>query len=271
MNASRLIVLGIAVASAAGAGYVALRMAARPPAEPVIVASQSEPAVKLAEVLVATRDVPMGSTVEGALGWQNWPEEAVGPALILRSTRPDAVEDLKTAVARASFAAGEPVRESKLVKSNAGFMSVVLPQGKRAVSVQIAAETAAGGFILPNDHVDVIMTRKIVKNGEATGRIDTETVLANIRVLAIDQTIEEKEGAKVVVGSTATLEVDPRQAEALTAAQQMADRLVLSLRSLEDSVPGGSGYAEFLLGGQPTGGKVRLVRYGQTIDVTTRN
>ena len=98
----------------------------------------------------------------------------------------------------------------------------------------------------------------------------TETVLRNLRVLAIDQTIQEKDGEKVVVGSTATLEVDPDQAEALTAAAQMADRLVLSLRALADSVPGSPGYAAFLLAKENAQrGKVRVVRYGHTTDITT--
>ncbi|KAB0682705.1 Flp pilus assembly protein CpaB [Aureimonas leprariae] len=270
MNVSRLVVLGAALLAAVGAGYVALQFSTPPPAEPVIITAKTEPAVKLAEVLVATRDIAMGATVDGALGWQSWPQDALGPALITRTARPDAIESLKGVIARQSFATGEPVRDSKLVRTDHGFMSVVLPAGKRAMSVQISAETAAGGFILPNDHVDVIMTRKSLNGGQAGAQVETETVLANIRVLAIDQTIEEQEGAKVVVGSTATLEVDPKQAEALTAAQQIADRLVLSLRSLEDSVPGGSGYAAFLLAGEPKNGKVRVVRYGQPTEINAK-
>ncbi|GGE09614.1 Flp pilus assembly protein CpaB [Aureimonas endophytica] len=270
MNASRLAVLGVALSSAVGAGVVALNLSAREPAEPIVITAPSEPTVKLAEVLVTTRDIPMGGAVEGGLGWQSWPEDALGPSLILRGNRPNAVEELGGTLARQSFVTGEPVREDKLVKSDRGFMSVVLPQGKRAIAVQIAAETAAGGFILPNDHVDMIMTRKRMKDGVPTGEVDTETVLSNIRVLAIDQAIDEKSGSRSVIGTTATLEVDPEQAEAVTAAQQMADRIVLTLRSLEDSVPGGKGYAAFLLAGEQRPSRVHVVRYGQTSDVTTR-
>lgn len=271
MNVSRLVVLGVALASAVAAGYVALQLSAQPAVEPIIVAAPAQPPAQLAEVLVTTRDVPMGTTLDGALGWQNWPEDAISPSLVIRAERPNAVEELQSSIARQSFSTGEPVRESKLVKSSSGFLSVVLPPGKRALAISISVETAAGGFILPNDHVDVIMTRKLVdKLGRPTNKIDTQTVLANVRVLAIDQTIEEKDGAKVVVGSTATLEVDPMQAEALTAAQQMADRLVLALRSLEDSVPGGTGYAAFLLSPEPTSSKVRVVRYGQTADINAK-
>lgn len=270
MNASRLAVLAVALLSAAGAGFVALNMSAREPLEPIVITAPSAPTVKLAEVLVATREISMGGAVGEALGWQSWPEEALGSAMILKSARPEAVEELKDSIARQSFVTGEPVREDKLVKSERGFMSVVLPQGKRAIAIPIAVETAAGGFILPNDHVDVIMARRKADPAGAMIGVDTQTILANIRVLAIDQTIEEQNGTKVVVGSTATLEVDPSQAEALTAAQQIADKLVLTLRSLEDSVPGGKGYAAFLLAGEPKSGKVRVVRYGQTLDVTTK-
>ena len=115
-------------------------------------------------------------------------------------------------------------------------MSAILPEGKRAVATRIAADTSAGGFILPNDRVDVIMTRQAPNaNGESGTQYITETILNNVRVLAIDQTIEEKNGEKVVVGQTATLELTPQQAQILTVAQQMSDRLTLALRSIADA------------------------------------
>ena len=121
---------------------------------------------------------------------------------------------------------------SKLIGEGQSFMSSILPSGKRAVATQIAADTSAGGFILPNDYVDVIMTRRSDAARAATGGFITETILKNIRVLAIDQTIQEdEEGKKVKVGETATLELTPQQAEIITVAQQMADRLTLALRS----------------------------------------
>jgi pilus assembly protein CpaB len=269
MNIGRLAVLGIALLAATGAGFLALTMSAQEPVEPVIItATPAEPPIKLTEVLVASKDVPMGSSVTDALSWQKWPEDGVSSTFILKTVRPEAIEELKGSVARQSFFTGEPVRESKLIKTDRGFMSAILPAGKRALAVQISADTSAGGFILPNDHVDIIMTRR--KAEGQTGDFDTETILRNLRVLAIDQTIEEQNGTKVVVGSTATLEVDPSQAEALTAAQPMAERLVLSLRSLEDSIPGSAGYAAFLLEGEKAPRKIRIVRYGQTTDITTK-
>src|SRR5438270_12341240 len=106
----------------------------------------------------------------------------------------------------------------------------------RAISTEISPETGAGGFILPNDHVDVILSRRDKEAEKASG-VDvhtSETILANVRVLAIDQTVEEKNGQRVVVGKTATLELSPRQAETLTLARQLGS-LSLALRSLLDA------------------------------------
>jgi pilus assembly protein CpaB len=116
-------------------------------------------------------------------------------------------------------------------------MAAILPTGMRAVSTQISPETGAGGFILPNDRVDVILTRRDAnadKSGGGGESRTSETVLTNIRVLAIDQNIEEKGGQKVVVGKTATLELSASQAETLVLSQQMG-QLALSLRSVTDA------------------------------------
>ena len=272
MNLARIAVIAIALAAAAGAAVVALNLSQPADVQPVIItAAPSEPPIKLADVLVTTKDVAMGEKVNGSLDWQKWPEDGIGPTIITRAARPDAIKELDGSIAKQAFFAGEPIREAKLIRSDRGFMSAILPAGKRAVAIQIAADTAAGGFVLPNDHVDVIMARKLAAAGpDQPARVRTETVLRNLRVLAIDQTVQEKDGEQVVVGSTATLEVDPDQAEALTAAQQIGDRLVLSLRALADSVPGSPGYAAFLLAQeQAKHEKIKVVRYGQTTDVTT--
>jgi pilus assembly protein CpaB len=169
------------------------------------------------------------------LSWQPWPIAAAGPLFIRRTDRPNALTEFKGAVARAPFIAGEPIREQKLVRADgAGFLSAILPAGMRAISTEISAETGAGGFILPNDHVDVIVTRRDQQAGG--DNITSETILRNIRVLAIDQTVEEKNGQKVVVGKTATLELGPQQAENLAQARQRGT-LSLALRSLADARP----------------------------------
>jgi pilus assembly protein CpaB len=143
-------------------------------------------------------------------------------------------------------------------------MAAILPTGMRAVSTQISPETGAGGFILPNDRVDVILTRRdkdIDKSGD--GRV-SETVLTNIRVLAIDQNVEEKNGQKVVVGKTATLELTPAQVETLTVSQQLGT-LSLALRSITDASKDDS-VAEKNTGRNT----VNIVRFGISTPVTPR-
>ena len=176
-----------------------------------------------------------------------------------------ALENLTGMIVRAPFVAGEPIREAKLVNSKgSGFMAAILPSGMRAVATQITPESGVGGFILPNDRVDVIMTprNRDDKGGERT----SETILRNIRVLAIDQNVEEKNGQKVVVGKTATLELTPRQAEMLALSRQLGT-LSLALRSLVDSKADSSDSNE-----DPNArrGSVNTVRFGVTTMTTPR-
>ena len=236
MATSRVIILGVAVAAAGAAGYVAKNMVATPPPEVVVEAGPQEPAIVLDEVLVLAGDVPMGQPVTDQLKWQSWPAESLNDAFITRAAEPDALEKLKDSVARVPLYAGEPLRRNKLIGDGQSFMSSVLPSGMRAIATQISADTSAGGFILPNDYVDVIMTRRAQEGSAGGDGFITETILKNIRVLAIDQTIQEdEEGKRVKVGETATLELTPQQAEIITVAQQMADRLTLALRSITDT------------------------------------
>jgi pilus assembly protein CpaB len=252
MKIIRLAVLGVALV-AGGAAYMLSRA---PAPAPVKVVQQSE----TIDVLVAKTDIEVGRAVTPEnLAWQAWPIKAAATHYIKRSARPNAIEELKGSVARAPFVAGEPVREPKLVKANgSGYMSAILPAGMRAISTEISAENGAGGFILPNDYVDVILTR------EGAQGFVSESVLRNVRVLAIDQTVQEKDGQKVVVGKTATLELSPSQAETLTVSRRRGT-LSLALRSLADARP---------VKGAPeddTGtGNVNIVRFGITSVQTVR-
>ena len=261
MAPSRVIILGVAVATAVGAGYVAKQMATPPPPEIIVDDAPREPAIRLAEVLALDGDVAMGAPVGDRLEWQSWPSDGVTEAFITRDREPNALEELKGAIARVPMYAGEPLRRSKLIGEGQSFMSSILPSGKRAVATQIAADTSAGGFILPNDFVDVIMTRR---NGSAGGEgYITETILKNIRVLAIDQAIQEdEEGRRVRVGDTATLELTPQQAEIITVAQQMADRLTLALRAVVDTTEIIKEEADYLVSGNGRRGTVRLIKSG---------
>jgi len=270
MPASRVIVLSVAVAAAGGAGYIAKNMATTPPQEVVVDAGPQEPQIQLADVLTLSGDVPMGAPLGENLSWRQWPADGLNENFITKATTPDALEKLQGSVARVPMYAGEPVRRSKLIGEGLSFMSAILPTGTRAIAVQVSADTSAGGFILPNDNVDIIMTRRQQGGGGGDGFV-TETILKNIRVLAIDQAIQEdEEGRRVKVGETATLELTPQQAEIMTVAQQMADRLTLALRPVVDSQEAPGGDAEYLVSGNGNRGTVRLIKSGEVTEVGAR-
>jgi len=254
MKPARLIVLGIAVV-AGGAAFL-LSGGERVPAP---VQQIVRPVAETVDILVAKQDIGIGRAVSPEdLTWQPWPVSAAGPLFIRKTERPDALNEYKGAVARAPFIAGEPIREQKLVRADgSGFMSAILPAGMRAVSTEISAETGAGGFILPNDRVDVLLTRR-EQGQQNADAITTETIMRNVRVLAIDQTVEEKNGQKVVVGRTATLEMGPQQAETLAMSRQRGT-LSLALRSLADAKPNVSSETEEP---QQNSSRVNFVRFG---------
>jgi len=240
-----------------------------PPPPKVIVEPQA-PTIDLTEVLVLNGDVPMGAAVGDQLEWQSWPSDGVNENFITKETDPEALEKYKGSVARIAMYSGEPLRKSKLIGEGQSFMSSILPTGYRAVATQVSADTSAGGFILPNDYVDVIMTRRS-DAATTTGGFVTETILKNIRVLAIDQAIQEdEEGRRVKVGETATLELTPQQAEIITVAQQMADRLTLSLRSLVDTREKVTEEADYLVSGQGRRGSIRMIKSGAVSEVGAR-
>jgi len=255
MKPARIIVLGVALL----AGGLAFMLSGRSPAPaPVKVA---KPAMDTVDVLVAKNDIGLGKSVTPVdIAWQAWPASGANSQFILKKTRPQAIEDLKGSIARAPFVAGEPIREQKLVRANgSGFMSAILSPGMRAISTDISLESGVGGFILPNDRVDVLLTRRDQqqqKNGGGDG-FTSETVLRDVRVLAIDQTVQEKDGQKVVVGKTATLELTPRQTETLALSRQRGT-LSLTLRPLADGKAARKPEVE----DDNQSGSVNFVRYG---------
>lgn len=268
MNKTRIVILGVAVVAAIGAGFLAKNLAT--PEPKVATAPPPKPAIDVEDVLTLTRDVPMGEALGPAVRWQEWPADAVGHGFITRATDPDAINEFTDAVARVPLYSGEPLRRNKLVGAGESFMAAILPPGKRAVATRIAADTSAGGFILPNDHVDVIMTRRSDDTASPNGFV-TETVLENVRVLAIDQTLrEDEEGRHVKVGETATLELTPEQTEIITAAQQMADRLTLALRASADADETSDKMGRHLVVGSGRGNSVRLIKSGEVTNEGTR-
>jgi pilus assembly protein CpaB len=260
MKRSRIIVLVIALAAGAVAAMLASgnRTPEAPKPEP------PPPPLATVDVLVAKADLGIGQVVgEGDVGWQTWPAASATASFVRKTDRPDATKDFVGAIVRTSIAAGEPIRDSKVIGAKGGgFMAAILPHGMRAIALDLSPESGAGGFILPNDHVDVVLTRRD-KVAEKLGGIEkyvSETVLRNVRVLAVDQAVEEKEGQKVVVGKTATIELDPQQAEMLALSRQLGT-ISLTLRSLLDSQSptpeGGEGERK-----EVRGTNINTVRYG---------
>ena len=174
------------------------------------------------------------------LAWEPWPEGGIARNyIVLGSRTPEAYAGW---VARQPIAAGEPLIESKIVApGNRGFLAAVLRPGMRAVSVPVTITSGISGFVFPGDQVDLIVTYSVQDRPEpgaaTTGPLIehkiSETVLHDVRVIAIDQKLDSKAG-EATVAKTATFEVTPKQSEIVALASEMG-KLSLSLRSL---VPG---------------------------------
>jgi pilus assembly protein CpaB len=267
MNTARIIVLIIALGAGAVAAYLASGSA--PDNKPHL----AEPAAQLqtVDVLIAKSDIGLGQSVKPEdVQWQAWPASTASSTFIRRTERPDATNQIIGSIARSPFIIGEPIREQKLVKADgSGFMAAILPTGMRAVSTEISPETGAGGFILPNDRVDVILSKHEKNPDNRAGVSDivnSEIILTNIRVLAIDQAPKEKDGQNAVVGKTVTLELKPEQTEALARARQ-SGTLSLALRSIADV-----NIVESRADDQTRkrGDSINVIRYGVPTQTTTQ-
>jgi pilus assembly protein CpaB len=252
--------IGISVAAGAGLlAFLLMRSIVSGPSEPTQVAVP----VNATEVLVARRDISLGDvTKDSDFRWQTWPADALTPAFISKQQGADGMRSVSGAVARAPILAGEPVTRLKLVKAGeGGVLAAILPSGMRAISTRIKEETAAGRLILPNDHVDVILTRRL-RGANNQEQFVSDTLFRNVRVLAIGQQIETKEDKKSAEGNanTATLELTPSQAETLALANSMGE-ISLSLRSIADADPRGPGQGADPFSNERSSG-VRLLKYG---------
>src|ERR1700733_11063778 len=264
MYTARIVVLIIALSAGGVAAYLASGSDNKPhPTEPVA-------QLQTVDVLVAKSDIGLGQTVTPEnLQWQTWPAATSSNGFIRRNERPDATTQIAGSIAGPPFIAGEPIREAKLVRANgSGFMAAILPTGMRAVSTEISPETGAGGFILPNDRVDVILSKR-EKNADRAGSpdiVNSEIILSNIRVLAIDQAPKEKDGQNAVIGKTVPLELKPEQSETLARARQ-SGTLSLALRSIADL-----NAVETKPDDQSSkrGNSVNVVRYGVSSPTTTQ-
>ncbi|MFZ4070362.1 MAG: Flp pilus assembly protein CpaB [Caulobacterales bacterium] len=236
MSLRQIIILAVALIAALGALVLVRATSAsgqrRAMAQPA--AANTGPMI-----LVATQDIEPGMTAQASsLGWTAWPNDAANPAFIQQGAQPQALETFTGAVAREKILQGEPILPGRLVKAgDQGFFAAILTPGYRAVAVPITRETAVAGFLMPNDRVDVVLSRKVEggpRGGE--GEVRSDIVLENVRVLSVGDIYktESKDEPRPVEGSTANLELSPRDVETLAMARKLGD-IQLVLRGIEPS------------------------------------
>ena len=274
MKPARIIVICVAAVAAIGLALVVRAMGSPSKSPTAVATAAAVPARPMAKVLVAAKDLQPGQRLtEADLAWKDWPVDEVNPAFITDGTTPlpsaeapegaapaarpegavasvtRAAGNLATGGAKADYVgsvvrepilAGEPIIGRKIVRAgDSGYMAAYLEPGMRAMAIRVTVETAAGGFILPGDRVDVLLTRETnlsnvgTQEGERS-KFASSTVMQNIKVLAIDQSTRAGDDEQAVVGATATLEVGPRDAEALALAKSEGE-LSLVLRSYADT------------------------------------
>jgi pilus assembly protein CpaB len=264
MNASRIILLVVALVAGGLAAFLATRGSA--PQTTVETRTQVVEEQKV-KVLVAKDSIGVAQRLtKDTIEWQDWPELAVRPEYITEAAFPDAVTQMSDAVARFEIFAGEPISDLKLVRSNQGYLSAVLEKGMRGVSVPVRADAAAGGFVVPNDRVDVVLTR---------GGI-SQTILANVKVLAIGARLgqvntvkkgeeaENTNAAEVTTfsgGTIATLELTPSQGELIINATRLG-QLSVVLRSISDFAQTDADTLR-----NETSRAIRMIRFGASANV----
>lgn len=274
MKPARIIVICVAAVAAIGLALVVRAMGSPSKTPTAVATAAAVPARPMAKVLVAAKDLQPGQRLaESDLAWKDWPVEEVNPAFITDGTTPlaatEAVEDADKAdrpagavasvtraatafasgggkadyvgsVVREPILAGEPIVGRKIVRAgDSGYMAAYLEPGMRAMAIRVTVETAAGGFILPGDRVDVLLTRETTLGNMGAQEGDrskfaSSTVMQNVKVLAIDQSTRAGDDEQAVIGATATLELGPRDAEALALAKSEGE-LSLVLRSYADT------------------------------------
>ncbi len=236
MSKMRVVMFVLAIGSAIVAALLAKGVIGRKPDIQVT----EVVAVKTSDVLVVAKDVLMGEKfANGTLAWKSWPTDNVVPTMITKDTKPEAIKEYTDARARIAIYQGETVMDRKvLLPGKGGFMSSIIPKGMRAISVSISARSSAGGFILPDDRVDVILTRKAGQGGNANSKaVSSETVISNVRVLAVNQVYQPKGEADTVTvdkGENATIEVTLHQAEVIEMVESSGE-LSLALRSIAEN------------------------------------
>jgi pilus assembly protein CpaB len=256
MNRSRLIVLSVAALMSGVAAFLA-RGFLGGGTEPTKAQSA---AVSTVGVLVASSNIEPGKPVmPDMVRWQNWPKSSVDSTFLTQDANPNSDQIVKGTVARASILSGEPLTNIKIVHSDAtGIMAAMVSPGMRAASIPITTESGAGGFILPNDRVDVVLTIQV---SEQPKLYAAHTLLHDVRVLAVDQIYTQDKDQKTVLAKTATLELSPQQTEMLDGAAATG-AVSLALRPL------GETGKDLAMNTKPktnnNNGMVSVIRYGMT-------
>lgn len=261
MNTQRLVVLALAAVAAGGAAFLVRGMlgGGTPP-----VVAKPAPVIPMSQVLVASSNLTPGEALKPeSVRWEKWPTASVDSSFITQQSAGSEDNAIKGTVVRAPILAGQPLTTTALVHGDqSGFMAATLSAGMRAVSITISPDSSAGGFILPNDRVDVILTRKPEGNQQ---RGFAKTILTDLRVLAVDQTYRQEKDTRTVVGKTATVEVTPEQAEVIEGAAQ-SGQLSLALRPLSDATVASNENENTPKRPHSgsTDGPVSVIRYGMT-------
>ena len=263
MKPTSIVLLLVALIAGGLAAFLATQQSA-----PVTVVQGPTTVVQEAkeQILVATAPIGLGQRLSSeTVQWLDWPEGAVREDYITNAERPEALADVSGAVARFEIFPGDPITEAKLVRTGQGYLSAVLEKGKRGVSVAVEAASASGGFIVPNDRVDVVLTR------QSPSGLVSETIVRNVKVLAINLRLGETGTTGTPANpevpneafqgsSIATLELDPQQGEAVINAAKVGT-IALSLRSIAD-------FAAVEDPMQRSNANIRLIRAGNDSVVT---
>jgi pilus assembly protein CpaB len=256
MNTQRMLILGVAAVAAGAAALLARGLMGG--GTQTAKAAPPPPRLVTAEVLVAATNLQPGTALTAAqVRWQEWPKNAVDSSFITHEATPDLGHVIQGTVVRAPLVAGEPLATTKFVHADAaGVMAAMVTPGMRAMSTSITTDNDAGGFILPNDRVDVMVTGSITGDKNHSVAI---TFMRDVRVLAVDQTYSQDKDQKTLLAKTVTLEVTPLQAQLLATAQAKGP-ISLALRALGDSGAQKTDKAETASDGSDMG--VRIIGYG---------
>lgn len=258
MSARQLIVLVVAGIAAVAALLLIRGIGSREEA-PVETAEQ----IAGEQILVAARDVPQGAALTPSdLAVALFPERSVAQSFVRLSQQPSAQADMVGGVTRRAFAQGEPITSGSVIQPEGrGFLAAQLQPGYRAVAIEIDRQTSAGGYIQPNDHVDVIVTTRA--NSEGGGeRVNSNIVLEDIRVLALGddtQTQTSGEEPETIDAAFAVLELTQDDARVLAHADELGT-ISLALRGVQVETVGMRGGSRNRTMGQQSG--VRIHQYG---------